>query len=78
MVIHWHCRPLAPLGCDVLPDSFASDDRGESSMDSAKRNLVIGFVGLVLLLIGVLVFAQFSASKNFDQRWSAEASDAGY
>jgi formate hydrogenlyase subunit 3/multisubunit Na+/H+ antiporter MnhD subunit len=35
-------------------------------MDVSKRNLITGLVGIVLLLIGVLVYAQVTASHNFE------------
>ena len=44
--------------CDVLPR--------RTSMDAAKRNLAIGLVGMLILLISVLVYAQVNASYNFD------------
>ncbi len=35
-------------------------------MDASKRNLVFGLVGIAILLIGVLVYAQLSAAHHFE------------
>lgn len=35
-------------------------------MDASKRNLITGLVGIVVLLIGVLVYAQVTSSQNFE------------
>jgi formate hydrogenlyase subunit 3/multisubunit Na+/H+ antiporter MnhD subunit len=35
-------------------------------VDASKRNLIAGLVGIVVLLIGVLLYAQVTASHNFD------------
>ena len=32
----------------------------------SKRNLILGMVGMALLLIGMLVYAQVNASHNYD------------
>ena len=35
-------------------------------MDPSKRNLVTGLIGVAILLIGILVYAQVNASQNFE------------
>jgi hypothetical protein len=35
-------------------------------MNASKRNLILGLVGMALLLISMLVYAQVSASHNYD------------
>ncbi len=34
-------------------------------MDVSMRNLIAGFVGLVILLVSVLAYAQINGSQNF-------------
>jgi hypothetical protein len=35
-------------------------------MDVSNRNLVVGLAGIAILLISVLVYAQFDAAQNFE------------
>jgi hypothetical protein len=35
-------------------------------MDVTKRNLIAGLAGIAILMISVLVYAQFNAACNFD------------
>ena len=35
-------------------------------MDVSKRNLLISLVGIAILLVGALAYAQFNASQNYD------------
>jgi len=35
-------------------------------MNATKRNLITGLVGIGVLLIGVLIFAQVTGSHNFE------------
>jgi hypothetical protein len=35
-------------------------------MDVTKRNLIVGLAGIAILMISVLVYAQFNAARNFD------------
>jgi hypothetical protein len=35
-------------------------------MQASKRNLIFGLVGMAVLLISMLVYAQVNASHNYD------------
>ncbi len=34
-------------------------------MDKSKRNLIVGIAGIAVLLVGVLLYAQFNAADNY-------------
>lgn len=40
--------------------------RASNTMDTTKRNLIVGLVGVAMLLISMLVYAQINASYNYD------------
>lgn len=35
-------------------------------MNTAKRKLAIGLIGIAILLVSILVYAQVNASRNYD------------
>ncbi len=35
-------------------------------MNATKRNFVLGLIGIALLLISMLVYAQVGAARNYD------------
>lgn len=35
-------------------------------MNTAKQKLAIGLIGIAILLVSILVYAQFNASRNYD------------
>ena len=66
--------PQRPTGCDVLPESHPARFK-DISMDASKRNLLTGLVGVAILLIGILVFAQVNAARNSDLGEYAQPSE---
>lgn len=60
------------LACDVLPCSTSpastliTCDYEEVGVSTAKRKLAIGLIGIAILLVSILVYAQFNASRNYD------------
>jgi hypothetical protein len=44
-------------------------------MDVTKRNLIVGLAGIAILMISVLVYAQFNAAHNFELEEFPQAAD---
>jgi hypothetical protein len=45
-------------------ETFLSDPT-RTSMNKSTRNLIVGMAGIAVLLIGVLVYAQYNAAHNY-------------
>lgn len=62
----WSFLKATVKACDDLPSSFHSYLLREQSMQASKRNLILGLVGVAVLLISMLLYAQWNASHNYN------------
>jgi hypothetical protein len=59
-------RNRGERACDDLPSRISATNNQEQTMSASKRKLIIGLVGMAVLLISMLVYAQINASHNYN------------
>lgn len=62
----WLCKEAARQAATFCHPEPVAIKTQEQPMQASQRNLILGLVGMAVLLISMLVYAQYNASHNYN------------